>query len=371
MNRKSRLVLLVLLALSLSGCGGGDRKDLEDLTIVLIVGIDLDENNNVIFYESSPVFSKEAKDKEEQYGVKAMTFREAREKFDTKVTALTVGGEIELVLLGKKLLASDDWFRLLDIFYREEKSTVSARVVAVDGPVKDIIYEKAENKPRLPLHLTKLIDTSYRRNLTVKTTLQELRRQVTDKGLTPSISEIKKGKGLELKGTALLDERGKYALPLGIEENALFHILMGRRVGEMTITISIPDAERSTGKIETNKLSFMAERISTNTRSSYEKGRFHFDLNASLGVNMVERLFADDPSIDLERIIAEQLRMKLKALIAKFQAHRIDPLGLGMYARAFHYKEWKQVQEHWGEELAKSDINVSVKVEIKKKGAVK
>lgn len=371
MNRKRLLILLVFLAMSLSGCGGGDRKDLEDLTIVLIAGIDLDEDNNVIFYESSPVFSKEAKDKEEQYGVKARTSREARERFDTKVTALTVGGEIELVLLGKRLLASDDWFRLLDLFYREEKSTVSARVVAVDGPVKDIINEKAENKPRLPLHLTKLIDTSYRRNLTVKTTLQELRRQVTDKGLTPSISMIKKEKELELKGTALLDEQEKYTIPLDIEENALFHILMGRRPGEMTITISIPDAERSAGKIETNKLSFMVERITTKTKSSYGQGRFHFDMNVSLGVNMVERLFAEDQSMDLERIVTEQMRVKLEALIAKFQANRIDPLGLGMYARAFQYKEWKEVQDRWGEELAKSDINVSVKVEIKKKGAVK
>ncbi|MDF2714544.1 MAG: germination protein GerHC [Paenibacillus sp.] len=371
MNRKRWLVLLVLLAMSLSGCGGGDRKDLEDLTIVLIAGIDLDENNNLIYYESSPVFSKEAKDKEEEFGVKAMTSRQAREKFDTKVTALTVGGEIELVLLGKRLLARDDWFRLLDIYYREEKSTVSARVVAVDGAVKDIIYDKTANKPRLPLYLSKLIDTSYRRNLTVKTTLQELRRQVVDKGLTPSISEIKKGKELELKGTALLDEHGKYAIPLDIQENALFLMLKGRRKGEMTITVSIPDAEKSASKIETNKLSFMAESISTKTKSSYRQGRFHFDLNVSLGVHMVERLFAQDRSMDLERMIAEQLRMKLEALIAKFQAHRIDPLGLGMHARAFHYKEWKEVQDHWGEELANSDINVSVKVEIKKKGAVK
>lgn len=51
-----------------------------------------------------------------------------------------------------------------------------------------------KDKPRLPLYLTKLVDTASLRNITVKTNLQELHEQIADKGLTANMTEMKKRK---------------------------------------------------------------------------------------------------------------------------------------------------------------------------------
>lgn len=86
--------------------------------------------------------------------------------------------------------------KYLDPFYRDPKNTVTTRVVAVDGPVSDVIYYNPKDKPRLPLYLTKLVDTASLRNITVKTNLQELHEQIADKGLTANMTEMKKRKNI-------------------------------------------------------------------------------------------------------------------------------------------------------------------------------
>ena len=43
----------------LSSCGS--KAPLEDLTLALVIGIDLDDENNLVFYEINPVFGGGAK----------------------------------------------------------------------------------------------------------------------------------------------------------------------------------------------------------------------------------------------------------------------------------------------------------------------
>jgi len=368
-----RLLAGVLAAAMLLAAGCGDRRELEDLTVLLITGFDLDEEGNLLVYESSPVFSKEAKDKEEEYGVKARTIHEARGKFDALVTALSVGGKIQVVLLSKKLLQHEKWFRLFDTSFRDAKNTVNARVVAVDGPVAEIINFYPKDKPRLPLHMVKLIDTSVRRNLTVKTTLQELQRQMTDKGMTPYMTELKKEKEIKLTGTALLDEQGKYVARLGPKENMFLRILQGYDKGEMAISVTIPD-KPGKGPIKLNEITFLVINVSRKVKTAWNQDRFSFQVAVNLSVRLAEKLIPPGEKItekELEQIIQEQMQRQLTAFMHKIQKLRVDPVGLGSYARAFQYKQWSKVKDRWGETLARSNVDVAVKVRIKELGPIK
>lgn len=128
-----RILLVAILATTcLSGCM--DRIDLEDATITLMAGLDLNEKNELLFYLSSPVFSKEAKDKSEEFGVKADSFRQARMDLDEMVTGVTLSGKIQVFVLGKRLLQHPEWFQLLDVMFRDARFTVNARNAVFDGP---------------------------------------------------------------------------------------------------------------------------------------------------------------------------------------------------------------------------------------------
>ncbi|AVP47927.1 Ger(x)C family spore germination protein [Bacillus sp. 22475] len=367
MKRKV-LCCILLLVFLMTGCF--DQRNVEDVSLTLILGIDLDPNDNLLVYISSPVFNKEAKIKEETTGVKSATVRKARDQFDATVMALTAGSKTQVILVGKRLLKQKNWEIYLDPFYRDPKNTVTARVVAVDGPVSDVIFYSPKDKPRLPIYLTKLVDTAFLRNITVKTTLQELYEQRADKGLTANITELKKKNKIWVTGTALLDEKGKYKLTLKPDENKLLRILQQGTAGELPFTVPIKLNSDSQDK---DLISFTAYGIKVKTKARYDD-HFIFNVDVKMRIGITERLFSFNTRKDaakLQKAIETKLEADFKQLIQKIQTAKIDPIGLGGYARTYTYPKWKKIQNNWGNELAKGDVNVKVKIKIAGMGTIK
>jgi Ger(x)C family germination protein len=363
---KKIFLCLVIFIMMITGC---DASPIEDLSVSLIIGLDLDEKDQLLVYMSSPVFNKEAKEKEEVYQVRTVSIRQSREKFDTKVMGLTTGSKSQIFLLGKRLLESKDWFYYIDPFYRDPKNTVSARIVAVDGAVSDVIFSKPIDKPRLPMYLTNLIDTASDRNLVKRTTLQDFRRQIKDKGRTPWIPEIKKDKRIQLTGSALLSHSGQNKLSITPDENQLLTILEGKKKKDYSILIPV-----SLQSIHSRKpyVSFSIPIMKVKKKVVYN-GRFVYDIDVNLKIAITELLFSIDfekESAQLEKSISKELEKEFDRLIRKIQKAQIDPLGLGLYARAYTYPEWKKVQDNWGKTLEKSKINIHVKTEIKSIGTI-
>jgi hypothetical protein len=89
-------------------------------------------------------------------------------------------------------------------------------------------------------------------------------------------------------------------------------------------------------------------------------------------INILERLFPDDKlsNEQVTKLVEKELNKQLVELMKKIQKKKIDPIGLGLYARAYQYTQYKKIENNWGEALAKSDIKVSVKVVINSNGAV-
>ncbi|MED3201299.1 Ger(x)C family spore germination protein [Bacillus toyonensis] len=367
MKRKV-LCCIMLSVFMLTGCY--DQRNIEDVSLSLVLGIDLDRNNNLLVYLSSPVFNKEAKVKEEITGVKSVTIRDSRDKFDATVMAFTSGSKTQVILVGKRLLKQKKWMKYLDPFYRDPKNTVTTRVVAVDGPISDVIHYSPKDKPRLPLYLTKLVDTAALRNITVKTTLQELHEQVADKGLTANITEMKKNNKIFVTGTALLDEQGRYKLTLKPDENKLLRVLQQGTTGEFSFTIPIKLKSDSQDK---DWISFTAYSIKAKTKVRYDN-KFIFNTDIKMKVGITEQIFSFNTRKDaakLQKAIETKLEADFKQLIKKIQAANTDPIGFGQYARTYTYPEWKKVQNKWNNALAKGDVNIKVNVEIGAMGTIK
>lgn len=372
MNWKLRILFLVMLVVWLPGCQ--DRLDLEQSTLALMIGIDLDEHDELVFSISSPVLNTETKEKSRVYQVKARTLRQARREFDELAGGLVVAGKTQILLIGNRLLQHGNWYPLLDVLFRDAKNTLNMKVVAVDGKVSDIMNYSTRDTPRLYLHLTSLIDTAAIRNQVARTTLQQLDRQMYEKGITPYITELKKDKErIKLTGTALLDKKGKPELTLNQQEPALLNILQNNIQGQLSLTLSIP-SEHTSDITDKNMLSFNAIRVKTKTKIRYDEGKFQFNLSLDMSITLTERLFFYDMEKNKEKLeqqIQEQLQKQFKYLIKKCQNHQIDPFGLGLFARAYQYEEWKQVQDHWGKAFSKADVKISVKTKIKYMGSVK
>lgn len=374
MAKKLFAVLFTSLALlAITGCK--DQNVIENMTLSLVIGMDLNEQNEFEVSISSPVFNKEAKEKEEKFEVTSTTLRNSRDELDKVVLGSTAGGKAELILVGKKLMRHPGWATILDALYRDPKNTVTSRLAMVDGPVFDIVRLSPKDKPRLPLYLMKLIDMAYVRNVTVKTTLQQFFRQNKEKGMTSAITEIGlRGNDIKILGTALLDDREKYKITISSMETKLLNMMKQSAKGSFPMTLQLPEFKSSLRFLQTNQLSFNTLSVKTRKKARYERGKFRFDVNVKMGIFLTERLFPIDMRKEtrvLERYIESELERQFADFIRKMQAAKIDPVGFGMYARAYAYPQWKKVEDNWAKEFADAEVRVKVDVEIQGMGAMK
>jgi Ger(x)C family germination protein len=352
--------------------GCSDRINLEDITLALMIGIDLDNNDNLVVYMSSPVFNKDVQKKEEEHSFVTKTLQYSTKQFDSVVTALTSAGKLQALLIGKRVLEHPGWFKLFDLLNRDPKLAVNCVVAGVDGPLSEVFFYQPPDKPRLMLHIQKLIDTANVRNITVYTTFLELNRQMYEKGETPAITLLKKTKEIEVAGTALLDKEGQYKTMLSIEDNGLLSVLKHRKTSQ-TLTLEIPQIENK-GFYDTNYVSFLISNPKLKIKTTYAREQFNYDIQIKLSAFISEQLFTlntDKKTNQLELLIQDQLNQKFAAFIKKLQKNKVDPIGLGLYARAYQYKEWKKVQEHWGDTFSEAKVSVKVKVKIIDSGNVK
>lgn len=377
MKKPLRLLLALLLWLPLPGCM--DRIDLEDATLSLMIGMDLNPKNELLFYLSSPIFSREAKEKSEEYGVRAEALRQSRARFDEMVTGLTLSGKTQLFVIGTRLLETPDWFRLLDVVFRDARFSVNAKMIVYDGPVHDLFRKPPPTKPRLAMHLTKLVDTANRRNITVKTTVEELHRQMYEKGMTPSLTKLAKAKGnvIRVMGTALLKEEGSLATVISGKESVYLQMLLHGKRGELSVSIPYPDEDKEGEKkkqVVKKRLSFFVKGISKKVKVSHDQGRFQIDVDMDIRVSISERLFPFDMEKDykkMEKKIEEEMGKEFQQLVQKCQKQQIDPFGFGLYARAYQYPEWKKVENDWPHAFANAAIRIVPHVSIKGNGLVK
>ncbi|WP_228728304.1 Ger(x)C family spore germination C-terminal domain-containing protein [Brevibacillus composti] len=255
---------------------------------------------------------------------------------------MTVGGKIQIIALSKRLVQHPDWYTLLDTIYRDPRLTINARIVVVDGPLHEIFHLNPPDKPRLPIHLTQLLDTANRRNLTVKTSALELQRMMNDKGTTPVVTEFKKV------------------------------ILRFGKKGELTIVSKIPDHLNKNRWLKP-LLSYFVKYVDKEVKTSYQDNQFHFDVELKMEISISERYSSFDVAThkkELEQVLEKDLSQRYQKLIATFQKHQVDPVGFGVYARAYQYKEWKKVEEDWPKAFAHAKVRIKPIVSIKGFGVI-
>ncbi|WP_232697297.1 Ger(x)C family spore germination protein [Brevibacillus daliensis] len=370
MRRKIMILLVTILSLSLVSCTNIQRINIEDQTFQLINGIDK-KGNQLYFYSVAPVFSKEAIKKTEDYEEKSHTMRTSRQEFDSRVTALSIAAKLQVLLVGKGLAKEYNVYELMDVLYRDVGNGSNARVVLVDGPVKDVISFSPENRPRLPILLVKLIDAAYFRNLTQKVTLPEFQWQMTEPGITPFVSEIMLDKqGIRLKGMALLNSHGKYVNSLDLTESIMFSMLVRKKQGTYSLTVPI---KKGDDKATNKYLSATYDSVRDKVKVSMRDGHFHFDIELKMDANITESInlvTRDRDYLQIKKKLEKILDKDFKILIKKLQKNKVDPIGYGLYAQAYQYKEWKKIKDRWPKEFAKATFSLKTNVRFKYPGSV-
>ncbi|MFC9447985.1 Ger(x)C family spore germination protein [Bacillus cereus] len=380
MRRFIHFIILCFFIIFLTGCG--DRLDLEKQSISLIYGFDAKAKGKLIVYHVNPIFNEDVERRYETHEAKVHTPREAKATFNSSSGGLVSTEKLQIILFSTNFLKQEGAMPYLDVWYRDPKNTGNMRIVAVNGPISSIIYNNFKDKPALPEYLTDLINTNKLYNRTVFTTFHEFHRQTFNKGITPVISEIKKGKkDIVVTGSALLTSRGVYKMSLNRYESALLLMLQKKANTPVSLTMKIPSTSvESNGNLkETEGEDFVTINVLTvkrNIDTGYNDNHFQFNTKMNFNVSISEMTF----NMDIDKVkdkkkltsfITKQLHNDLNDLIHKIQKQQLDPFGFGDYARAFQYKEWKKVEDDWPSAFSKASLKVTPTIKILENGIIK
>ncbi|MEY2366401.1 hypothetical protein R6U76_10610 [Lysinibacillus capsici] len=236
MKVRNKILCFIIFSLILSGCR--DRLDLEKSSIILTYGLDIDDDNNFIVYQSNPVFDEDVTKKNKViYGV-VHSIQEESNIFNSRNDGLAVYGKTQINLFGEKLLNNQGIQNILDPLFRDAKSSSNARMVVVKGSVSSIMNLDFEDKSRLSVYLANLINVGRQSNLTVDTTLQRFHTQILDRGITPILSEVKESENnIIITGSALLDNSGVHRMSIDHMDNK--YLVMLQNKAEIPVLLNL------------------------------------------------------------------------------------------------------------------------------------
>jgi Ger(x)C family germination protein len=368
--KKWRGIFFIWAALFvITGCG--KAVYIETQRFIIAEGIDLGEDKKLVIYTASPVFSREAKDKYKITVTTADTMREGRKKLEAKLSGSFGPGKLQSILIGKKVLQSNNVLPYLDVFFRDPKNEINANVIVVDGALKDVMYANMSDKGQLGGVIKLLVESTYKSRISVLTRLQKFHQQMMDTAITLSITEMRVEKNdLVISGSTLLHENGTYAASLNNQESSLLLLLQRNTNNPIPLTFHLPPEMFQT-EDEMSYVSFNINKAKFIFKSKFEENHLAIDIQVKVHIDIAERMFTldmDNQTKKLEKAIEQELKKECQDVIKKAQKHQVDPFGFGVYVRAKDYKNWKNVEDSWGKVLSEATVDVSPKVVIKSIG---
>ncbi|EJQ98116.1 Ger(X)C family germination protein [Bacillus cereus MSX-A1] len=377
MRKMVTYIVVVITIWLLFGSGTQQGIPLEKIDLFLLLGIDKDENGDLIIVTSTPFLQDNAIKHATKNIVKAKSIYEAYSKINSSIHGLSIASKVEVILIGKKVVEDLKWMGELDGIFRDPRSSTNAKVIIIDGLVMDIFKMKAPGKLIMPIYIKELMQSAIHSNVSVASTVQRLLRQFNDKGQTPSIPmlQIRKNKIL-VSGLAFLDSNGKYITHIPTRDVGLFRLLEREKVqGEMRVSIYYISPQK-----QNEEATVIIEDSKRKIDIIYKKGRIHFQIYVKINVSIIEKTnskpiqtFEEEKqrAMDFEKQIQIQLEKRVKKMIQCIQQNQIDPLGLGIYVRSYEYSRWKDVEKSWGKELSKSSIQIHMDVNVTNTGIIR
>ncbi len=319
----------------LGGCW--DQKLLKDTQLIMTVGFDLVNNENVKVFVTIPTITPQGKEKLQITSAVGNTPRECIMKINRKISENTTITENRIVVFTEKA-ASENIYPFLDAMYREPVTAINARVAIVEDKLSDFIQLSSRQQEFPSEFLNKLVLAAEENSQVEKATLQSICSSMNDKGkdfILPILNEI--NSEIQVKGSALF--HGKVMTgKLDIEEGTMYLILNNKigknaRLNEKIsrgheklsdyVTINVENVKRKMHIIE-NK-----------------DGQIEVDIDLKLNIEVEEypkdHLFAEKEIQKLNNILSKKLTDLAYQTLKKLQEANCDALGIKRRLMAFKY----------------------------------
>ncbi|CQR48304.1 Spore germination protein A3 precursor [Paraliobacillus sp. PM-2] len=368
-----RTILICLLLLVLNGCW--DRVEINDLAIVMGIGLDKTEEGDIelsVQIANPKAMAGSGSSGGQSSGnpivvetVTGRTIFDARSKLQESLSRQLFEGHNRVIFISKAL-AEEGIQKHIDFFARFPSPRLRANIFIVDSKVIDILKVPSDfelNSSEVARELAKL---KIGMNITTKDLLEQLANESSSIAL-PSITVEDKPvgtKGLRVNGSAIIKENKM----VGEIDNALSRGVLWLR-DEIKLSSVTLEPENTEGYI-----SFKLLRSSTDLSPTIKNGKWKMVVNITTEDDVVENetnLDVLDPKItdklekQLEQKVTERIQKTLDYVQKEIGA---DVFGFGeAFYRKFP-KQWNKEKDMWAEKFPELEVEINCKAYIRRPG---
>nr|WP_269448730.1 Ger(x)C family spore germination protein [Metabacillus kandeliae] len=357
----------------LAGCW--DQNLLKDVRLIRVAAYDLDKDgllkNSVLVRRAKNAGGGAATEEDLQvYDGTGPSPRSIRDVLDRKIDKRFEASKLRVLLFGESL-AKTDIFHLMDVFYRDPKSAINAKVLVVEGEAGELIKTSAEQEIKASDYIADLIESAQRATFTRDINIQSICSEMVDPGqdftlpmIKTDVDQVPSINGLALFDTYKMTGKlyGSDAVLYQLMDNVLSKqarltdkVLTGHAypfMDYMTIDVAGLKRELSISAPDENSIS---ARLTLKVNAKV----IEFPHNELTNTELVK---------SLNKKLSQNLTARAEAIISKLQEANCDGLAIGRHLISEHPKTWKKLK--WKEVYPNIKIIPKVQVNIIQKGIV-
>jgi spore germination protein KC len=376
MKKWKAAVIALICTSAVTGCW--DKKELNDVAVVMGVGIDKEKNNQYLL--TAQVIKPSPPQKGGSGGSELPTWSlsasgisvmDAISEMNRISPRRLYWPHLQIIIFGEKL-AKEGMAPVLTWFERDRDSRAGTYVAVTKGTAEDLLNQKIELGNIPAKVMADLIDNSFLRQITTrKTTLRNLVSILTMEGVDATVDVIEpkeirgKQETYDLHDSAVFHE-DKLVGYLGAEDSNAIEIVTGKYKNAI-MNIACPDNEKeSMAYVVTD---FRRDKSFIQTDEGYGL-KLHLFIEGNLG-DQTCMIQLSDPKQrrQVELAIAAKVKDMIQNAFAKSAGWHSDIYGIGKEFRRVNPKKWHQVEAVWDDELlAKSIFKITVDASIRRTG---
>ncbi len=362
MRLKSYLCLLNLtITILLAGCW--DQRPIEELAIIIGLGVDVNEQNpNLIDVTLGyPLFSELSRSSVKIVTVSGPTFGVATDIWQASNSLVYAGGKVRLVVVGEEI-AKRGMPGFLN-FIELAKTDDNAIMAVVQGRAEQLLVEgKVLENERTATYTAELIATAHDQGYSVRSEVYDVLTAYASAGIDPIMPLLRLSTGkdsIDVIGSALFTDLIMSG-ELTLEETQLLLAMLGRLP-----TVLFSPALGVTGELYSPQpeIQLLSPRAKLRPTVEDEKLTLEVDFRCSYHLRNYygnADMTKSDTTEEVTKDLESNLNLAIQKLLAKLQAARSDPLGIGRKLRVKNNREYDDnaFREMW--EQATLDITVDM-----------
>lgn len=379
---KKHIFVLLILCFLLTGCW--DRRELNDLSISLAIGIDKIED----YYQVSAqvVVPSEVSMKGSMGGTTTTPFTEKGETIYEAIRKMTKDsprkiypGHLRMLVIGEELakegiaesfgLLSRDWEIRSDFYVIVAKDITAREILNVTTDIESIPANKMFNSLQTSENAWAGTDG---------VALKELIANLVTEGKEPVLTGIQLigneeiGSSIENITKISPSARLRYANIAVFKRDKLIGWLSeDESIGYREITspikstvtpISCPDGGKTTIEV----MQFQSE-LKGNINQGKPEVNITIQAKGNVGevdckIDLTKPGVMEELEVIYENKLTENINKTIETVQKKYQA---DIFGFGEAIHRSNPKEWKKIKENWDEEFSNLKVNVKVEMELR------